>query len=406
MVSRLAAVDPATLTSADQLAAIDAAHRHIDEVTAAVLPYVASAEATRAAAAVGCATTRQFLTQFCGKGSGRAAEEITTAVALRDRLPDTAHALQANQLSYEHAAVIARTTADLAAHQLPPAEQILVPAAQSMGPDDLRRLGETLRYQADPEAADKRYAAQHARRKLSISRLLDGSWRLDGDLDPSAGETVKTAIEAHAKPDGSRDERTPKQRRADALTALCEAALDAGKLPARHHVRPHVYLTVPAATLRGEPGAPPALTQYGGLLTGEAARGITCDADLSRIGLDGNGTPLDVGHAVRIITPAIRRALEVRDQGCRWPGCDQPLTWCTGHHLIHWAHGGKTARDNLLLLCWAHHHGFIHARGWTITGHPDAELTFTSPNGQTVLTSPPPGQPPGKPKPRRKPPAA
>jgi hypothetical protein len=46
--------------------------------------------------------------------------------------------------------------------------------------------------------------------------------------------------------------------------------------------------------------------------------------------------PLDVGRASRVVTPAQRSALAVRDGGCVFPDCTRPLSWCEGHHLWHW----------------------------------------------------------------------
>ncbi len=90
----------------------------------------------------------------------------------------------------------------------------------------------------------------------------------------------------------------------------------------------------------------------------------------------------------RTETPAIRRALHARDRGCRWPGCALPAAWCTAHHIRPWANGGTTSRTNLILLCFVHHHYFIHYLGWTLTGDPDATVTFTHPAGWLTLTSP------------------
>ncbi|HEY8755920.1 MAG TPA: HNH endonuclease signature motif containing protein [Candidatus Dormibacteraeota bacterium] len=45
---------------------------------------------------------------------------------------------------------------------------------------------------------------------------------------------------------------------------------------------------------------------------------------------------------------ATRAALNFRDKGCRWPGCDRPASWTAAHHVIHWAQGGRTDLDNLV----------------------------------------------------------
>ncbi|HDL41869.1 MAG TPA: HNH endonuclease, partial [Actinobacteria bacterium] len=74
-----------------------------------------------------------------------------------------------------------------------------------------------------------------------------------------------------------------------------------------------------------------------------------------RMVLDQDSMPIDVGRRTRTIPPALRRALDYRDQGCVWKGCTAPVSWCDAHHVIHWAQGGETTLDNLILLCRTHH---------------------------------------------------
>ena len=87
----------------------------------------------------------------------------------------------------------------------------------------------------------------------------------------------------------------------------------------------------------------------------EAARRLACDATVSCIVVQEDGTPVAAGEARRVISPALRRALELRDKGCTHPGCDIPARWCDAHHIVHWADGGKTVLANLRLLCRQHH---------------------------------------------------
>ncbi|HWC42730.1 MAG TPA: HNH endonuclease signature motif containing protein [Actinomycetota bacterium] len=89
--------------------------------------------------------------------------------------------------------------------------------------------------------------------------------------------------------------------------------------------------------------------------------------------------PLDVGRATRVIQPAQRAALTVRDGGCGFPGCDRPLAWCEAHHLQHWLHGGPTNLANLALLGRAHHRQ-IHEGGWQLARGPDGRCTATPPH--------------------------
>ena len=102
--------------------------------------------------------------------------------------------------------------------------------------------------------------------------------------------------------------------------------------------------------------------------------------------------PLDVGKATDTIPPHLRRAVIVRDQTCRFPGCQQPAAACDIHHVIWRTRGGRTQLINLILLCRFHHLIVIHQWGWTITLHPDATVTAVSPDGRRTLHShSPPG---------------
>jgi hypothetical protein len=88
--------------------------------------------------------------------------------------------------------------------------------------------------------------------------------------------------------------------------------------------------------------------------------------------------PLDVGRSTRVVQPAQRAALAVRDGGCAFPDCDRPLAWCEGHHLWHWIDGGPTDLANLALLCRAHHLA-VHEGGWQLIRGPDGRFTATPP---------------------------
>ena len=86
----------------------------------------------------------------------------------------------------------------------------------------------------------------------------------------------------------------------------------------------------------------------------------------------------------------VRRALEARDGGCRFPGCSH-ARYVDAHHIKHWADGGETTLDNLILLC-RRHHRLLHEAGFTIHGHPGGELEFRRPDRRWIPESPvPPG---------------
>jgi len=117
----------------------------------------------------------------------------------------------------------------------------------------------------------------------------------------------------------------------------------------------------------------------------ETSRRLACDAAVVEIGRGRDGSVLDVGRKRRTIPPSVRRALEVRDRGCRFPGCG--LRFTDAHHIKHWADGGETSLTNLLLLC-GHHHRLLHEEGWKVEWWAEGRAAFIDPKGQTHLGRP------------------
>ncbi|MGW6376980.1 DUF222 domain-containing protein [Rhodococcus sp. NPDC055112] len=180
---------------------------------------------------------------------------------------------------------------------------------------------------------------------------LGGRVHLKGHLDAASGEALLTALSALSKPrpgaenrDGhpGRDQRTPAQRRADALTHVVGSYLDSGQAPTEGGERPHINVFVDADDLatadnhhqrernqgrrRG-----PAWMPWLGPITLDLAAQIACDADITPITMDADGNPLDVGRTTRLIPRKLRRALNSRDCGCAFPGCGRPGAWTEGH---------------------------------------------------------------------------
>jgi hypothetical protein len=100
---------------------------------------------------------------------------------------------------------------------------------------------------------------------------------------------------------------------------------------------------------------------------------------------DADDSVLDVGRRTRVVPVAIRRALDARDRGCRFPGCGN--RFCDAHHIVHWADGGATSADNLALLC-RHHHRAVHEDGFIIRRTSAGELEFADPCGRTIPNVP------------------
>jgi hypothetical protein len=228
---------------------------------------------------------------------------------------------------------------------------------------------------------------------------------VDGDLDPDTGESLLTAIRAVLDAEsrsGAEDDRSPAQRRADALGEVCRGWLDLAERPTVAGERPHVTVTVGAAaltegseTLRagaealGAGSGASGVLDHTGAVPATTARRLACDASVMRVVLDGRSEPLDVGRRTKVVPPAMRRAVIVRDGTCRFPGCDRPHTWCDSHHVVHWADGGPTAATNLLLLCRPHHR-LVHRRGGFTLELLDGRPVFRRPDGSVLEERAPP----------------
>jgi len=160
------------------------------------------------------------------------------------------------------------------------------------------------------------------------------------------------------------DDRTPGQRRVDALVELARRPLDGSKLGSAGGQRPHLVITASAETLAGLPGAPPAQMEGVGPIPIETAQRHACDPSVSWL-LGQAELESETSHAHQRIPAPTRRALVARDRGCVVNHCNRPAAWCDGHHVIWWTRGGKTALGNLALVC-GRHHRMLHEEGWTL----------------------------------------
>ena len=309
-------------------------------------------------------STASWLRTRCRLAPAAASERLRVSGRLTDDLPETAAALAAGDISYAHARVLTRAIDGVAAAAVAEAEPLLVDTAHRLTPAELGYAAAHWRHVISPDLALADAARLHARRRLFVSATLSGAVAIDGMLDPEGGSTVLAALTPLAQPLPD-DQRTPAQRRADALVELCRRTLDDGNLPAQAAERPHVTVTVELATLLAQPGVPAAELDWTGPVPGETARRLACDAGIARVVTDGPSEVLDVGRRTRTVPPAIRRALVIRDRGCVYPGCDRPPPWTDAHHIVHWADGGPTSLANLALLCRTHHR-CVHEQRWTL----------------------------------------
>jgi hypothetical protein len=266
-----------------------------------------------------------------------------------------------------------------------------VEQADQFDPHLLRRLGGRILTHVAPDLAEhaERHALEAAEARAQRDRYLtltatgDGAVRLSGRLSTEAAAVINAALDPLCRPgrpvarlivDG--EQRSPGQRRADALVEVCRLALAGGELPDNGGDRPQLVVTVPFDPLTRTLGA--GWLDTGQRLSPAAVRRLACDARVLPAILGGDGQILDLGRERRLITGPLRRALVLRDGGCTFPGCDRPPRWCDGHHLKHWTDGGETALHNAVLLC-GHHHRVIHTGEWQVHLTADGRPEFTPP---------------------------
>jgi hypothetical protein len=224
-------------------------------------------------------------------------------------------------------------------------------------------------------------------RTLHLSQILDGRRELRGSFDPEAGSLIETAIRlAQTRDVDGEPQRSPARRRADALTDVCRWFLDhqQDRRGGRHRPHLNVITTLDDLETRSQ----------GHLIDGTIVDGTTvqrlfCDAGVHRVFIAGRSSILDYGTTTRTVPANLYNALVIRDQHCRFPGCDRPPDWCEAHHVQWVTHGGPTCPDNLALQCSRHHH-LLHSPGWDAKLLPDATLIVTTPNGHTLQSRPPP----------------
>jgi hypothetical protein len=243
---------------------------------------------------------------------------------------------------------------------------------------------------------------------LSYFHDADGSLILRGCLPAEVGALFIKALDAAmhqaekaggtigagcAKPLNPQAERSPAMgyvsaetperprlaaRRADALSRIAESFLKDGPAALNGGERHQIVVHVDAQTLR-EGVAGRCELEDGPSLPAETVRRLACDASVVSVVENEQGEPLNVGRKTRTIPPAIRRALNARDRGCRFPGCTH-TQYVDAHHVHHWSKGGETKLSNLALLCRFHHRQ-VHEGRVEVQALDDGALRFLRPDG-------------------------
>lgn len=342
-------------------------------------------------AADGFETGVDWLAWRIGVSPATAREHIRVAYALPE-LPRTSKAMKRGLISYTKVREITRAGT-------PENEAALLEYAQAGSAVKLRRmvLG-WKRFGRDGEVDAEEH--RHRSRHLSVAVDDEGMYVVRGRLEPEAGAVLLRALEAASdaayREEDAEARPTGAQRRADAAGLMAERALvagfgggvESGSRAERYQVVVHTE----AATLaeNGEPGR----SELDGVrVCAETSRRLACDASVVPMVHGGGGEVLNVGRKTRTVPVHIRRALEERDRGCRYPGCGSRFT--DAHHVRHWADGGETSLANLVLLCRRHHRA-VHEGRSRMGLDLESKAVFFSRTGQVIGSAPPPRAATGK----------
>jgi hypothetical protein len=345
----------------------------------------------------GCRSTADWVSWRCALSPRAAREHVRVARALRE-LPRIRDAFESGQLSYSKVRVLTRVAESRS-------EADLLELARHATAAQLERMLRAFRRvsRAEAQAAyENRYLTWyldedgslclHARLPaeegaLVLEALHDSRDALFRERDDSASGLAGPSVESGpaGPPDPDRQREHPRPTNADAICAMAEAALARGPTPLRGPERHQLTVDVDLdSVVHDDQGA--VHVRDGPALAPETARRLGCDSSMVSV-LNSGGEVLSVGRKTRSIPPHIRRALDARDKGCRFPGCES-RRWVDAHHIHHWARGGETSLDNLVVLC-RHHHRLVHEGGFSVRRTPASELEFRRPDGRLIPVSPP-----------------
>jgi Domain of unknown function (DUF222) len=311
----------------------------------------------------------------CHLTSVAAADLIAVGENL-ERLPQSVQALNQSEIGFQHLKAMARTADAVGAGF---DEAVLLPKARDNSAGKFYYICDHYRHSADPKGYEAEQTERVENRKLTITTCDDGAVLIKGVFDPEGGAALRTAFEPLARKSGAHDDRSRQKRLADAAVELATHALDSGLIPQQATQRTHLQVTTSLETLLGLPGAPAADLEFSSVpIASKTVERLACDCSVTRIVLGSESVVIDVGRARRTISGAARKALNVRDRGCTWPGCERPASWTSGHHLKHWIHGGTNEPPNLTLLCYRHH-WMVHEGNWQIIRGDDGRMLTIPP---------------------------
>ncbi len=362
-IEELADLDLSSLTGRELSGGVVECSRLLGELSAQLTRLVGEADRRNVHGADGFVSATSWLRHVTGVASGVAGRRIKNARFVGE-YPRIDEMYSAGRVVEDRLAALADLAADFP-ESFPDSAEMLAGFAESLGPRSFRRAVGYWRHLAMEHAASSPDGL-FEKRWLRLSPTYSGMVRVDGQLDPESGAVVLEALAA-ATTESDRSSvsahtaEPARARRVDGLVEICRRFLDQGTV-VEGGERPHLNVIVDLRALQGSGVAD---FERGGVIRAEAARRLACDCGVSRVIVAGESEPLDVGRRTRTIPSAIRRALVIRDGGCRFPGCDRPPVWCDAHHIRHWVNGGETSLSNLVLLC-RRHHRMVHEGGYRV----------------------------------------
>lgn len=309
----------------------------------------------------------------------RAAAKLLLAEGLRHVCPATLAALGQGEITAHSAGTIVRQSQDLQPEQIGQLEQVLLEIARTNDDARVTERARKLREKMLPEAAGTRRERSESERSVRWWAEDDGMATLQVFLPVEDVLAIVNTIEWHAANNFADDERTEGQLKADIFRdALLEGWPE--KPGPGHRVK--LAVTVPALELLADPAKSLAdLEGYGPIPAGVAMKLAAKAPSFARVLTDPwTGAPIDIGRTRYRPPEALREFIGLRDQHCRFPGCNRRADKCEVEHIQDWAKGGETCRQNNELTC-KRHQMYKHALGWKAIYQPDGSVLWRSPHG-------------------------
>ncbi len=339
--------------------------------------------------------------------SERAAENLVAeSQALVHDLPATQDALRSGKIGYRHAQVLIDHTATLPPAGVAAVEEAVLPKAESLTVPKLDRAARELRERLHPESIEERHTKSVADRRVETCPARDGMAWLNAFLPAPEVLGIENRLRDIAEQlTGEPGEgRTRTQLITDAfmdllLDGTTTAATTDGKAgetilvrridaPIGSGIRPRVLVTVPVLTLLGRSEEPGSLEGYGPI-DADTARRIAARAPSSTRILTHpeTGAVLSVGRNRYAVPKDLRTWLRVRDETCRFPGCNRNAGRADVDHVTDWQYGGGTDYGNLVHLCRSHHR-VKHHTAWSSTSAGGGRVRWLAPSGHEYETQP------------------